>query len=230
VPAARPAAPPQAIVFDLDGTLVDSLADIAAALAGALADHRRPPPTTAEVRSWIGDGARSLVARALAHADGAPPPPSQLDAVLASFGARYAATPVGATRPYDGIAAALDALAADGRRLAILSNKPHPLTTEVAARLLAGWRFEVVRGARPGHPLKPDPAAALEVAAALGVPPAACAMVGDSEVDVEVGRAAGMFTVAVSWGYRRREALADAAPDALVDTPGALPALLGGGR
>ncbi len=211
--------PPPAVIFDLDGTLVDSLDDIALALGRALADAGLPPPPRPRVRAWVGDGARSLVARALAGR-------ADVDAVLARFRDHYRAHPVVHTRVYDGVAAVLDAVVAAGRRLAILSNKPDDLTRTVADALLAAWPFAVVRGHRPDHPLKPDPAAALAVAAELGVAPARCTFVGDSEVDVATGRAAGMRTAAVSWGLRDRAVLAAAGPDHLVDAPAELLAAL----
>lgn len=202
----------QAVIFDLDGTLVDSLDDIASALGGALGDAGLAAPPTAEVRTWIGDGARNLVARAVAGR-------ADVEAVLASFRERYRAAPIVRTRLYDGLAAALDVVAAPGRSFAILSNKPHELTTLIAERLLAAWPFAAVFGQRTGMPLKPDPAAALVAAAELGVKPERCAFVGDSGVDIETARAAGMRAIAVSWGFRPRAELEAAGADVIVDRP-----------
>jgi phosphoglycolate phosphatase len=205
----------QAVIFDLDGTLVDSLDDIASALGGALGDAGLPTPPTETVRTWVGDGAKNLVARAV---DGR----ADVEAVLASFRERYRANPVVRTKLYDGLAAALDVLAGPGRTFAILSNKPHELTRVIATRLLAAWPFEAVFGQRPGMPLKPDPAAALVAADELGVPPARCAFVGDSGVDIETARAAGMRAIGVSWGFRPRAELEAAGADAIVDQPAQL--------
>ena len=202
----------QAVIFDLDGTLVDSLDDIAAALGGALGDAGLAQPPIELVRGWIGDGAHSLVRRAV---DGR----ADVDAVLASFRERYRAQPIVRTRLYDGMAAALDVLAAPGRSFAVLSNKPHDLTRTIADRLLGAWPFAAVFGQRPGLPLKPDPTVALIAAGDLGVPPARCAFVGDSGIDVETGAAAGMRTIAVSWGFRDRAELEAAHPDAIADRP-----------
>ncbi len=202
----------QAIIFDLDGTLVDSLEDIAAALGGALADAGLARPPIELVRGWIGDGAHSLVRRAV---DGR----ADVDAVLAAFRERYRAQPIVHTRLYDGIAAALDELAAPGRSFAVLSNKPHELTRTIAERLLGGWPFAAVLGHRPGMPLKPDPTTALVTADELGVAPTRCAFVGDSAIDVETARAAGMRAIAVTWGFRDRAELEAARPDVLVDEP-----------
>jgi phosphoglycolate phosphatase len=209
----------QAIIFDLDGTLVDSLEDIASALGGALADAGLARPPVELVRSWIGDGAHSLVRRAV---DGR----ADVDAVLAAFRERYRAQPIVSTRLYDGIGAALDQLAAPGRSFAVLSNKPHELTRIIADQLLGPWPFAAVFGQRPGLPLKPDPTVALVAAGELGVSPARCAFVGDSAVDVETARAAGMRSVAVAWGFRDRAELEAAQPDVIVDQPRQLAAAI----
>jgi phosphoglycolate phosphatase len=205
------------VIFDLDGTLVDSLDDIAAHLNGALADRGLPERTRDEVRAWVGHGAEQLIVRAVPHVDEVAP-------VLARFRERYRDRPVIATRVYDGLGAVLDAIA-PGRALAVLSNKPHALAVAIAEQLLARWRFAVVAGQRPERPHKPDAAAALAVAAELGLAPAACVVIGDSEVDVATARAAGMRAIGVSWGLRAREVLVAAAPDVLVETPADLGAL-----
>ena len=207
----------RAVLFDLDGTLVDSLDDITDHLNAALAEVGLPLQDRARVRDWVGHGAAQLVARAVGE-ESAP-------AVLARFRARYGAAPVVRTRLYDGLAAALDVIGAGGRRLAVISNKPHELTAHIAAQLLARWRFDAVVGHRPGAPLKPDPEAVLAIARELAVEAAACVMVGDSEVDIATARAAAMPSVAVTWGLRDAATLAAAGPDHVVDTPDELAAL-----
>ena len=207
----------RAIVFDLDGTLVDSLADIVTHLNAALADHGLPTRGDPEIAEWVGYGAEQLVMRAVPREDLVAP-------VLATFRARYRARPVIASRVYAGIPAVLDALA--GRfTLAVLSNKPHDLTHEVCETLLARWPLAVVHGARPDVPRKPDPEALRAVARALELDVSACVLVGDSEVDVATARAAGAGGVGVSWGMRPLAVLVEAHPDALVHTPGELTAL-----
>jgi phosphoglycolate phosphatase len=169
------------------------------------------------VRDWIGGGARSLVARAA--------PAAMVDAVLRRFEDRYAAAPVSRTILYDGISVVLDRLTAAHRVLAVLTNKPHAIALRVADELLARWPFAVVLGHRAGAPLKPSPEAAWMVAAELGVPPEACALVGDAPTDVETARAAGMMPVAVTWGYRPRGELMAAQPALLADDPAELQSL-----
>ncbi len=208
----------RAIIFDLDGTLVDSLDDIAGALIEALADHRFPAPALETVRSWVGGGARSLVARAV--------PAERVDAVVESFYAHYAAHPVVHTRMYDGLAMVLERCVEKQVAIAVLSNKPHDLTIAICARLLAAWPFAVIAGQRTGVPMKPSPEPARAIAATLGVPVEACALVGDAPTDVACADAAGMQSVAVTWGYRPRAELVAAQPKWLADTPADLLALV----
>jgi len=210
----------RAIVFDLDGTLIDSLPDIALALDRALADAGLPPPPRELVRTWIGGGARVLITRAVAHA------PELVEPLLAGFRKHYAHAPVVESVVYPGLAEALDRLVAAGHLLAVLTNKPHDLAMPICAQLLARWPFAAIVGARPGEPLKPDPAAALALAVRIRIAPAHCVMVGDAATDIATARAAGMRAVAVAWGYRPRDELVAAAPDAIADDPSELVALI----
>ena len=208
---------PRAVIFDLDGTLVDSLEDIATALDLALDDHGVRRPSRAHVRTWIGGGARNLIVQAVGE--------DRADAVLARFRVHYAAAPIVHTRLYAGLDAVLDDLAAAGIKLAVLSNKPDGLTKQICEVVLARWPFGPVLGQRPHVALKPAPDAALEVAAVLDVPPTQCAFVGDSAIDILTAQAAQMIAVGVSWGFRPRAELADAKPALLVDNPAELAAL-----
>jgi len=207
----------RAIVFDLDGTLADSLPDIMAHLNAALGDHGLPPYNRDEISHWVGYGAEQLVMRAVPRED-------LVASVLATFRARYRSRPVIATRIYAGLREVLDALA-PRYALAVLSNKPHELTVDVCTALLGRWPFEVIAGQRPDRPRKPDPQALRDVAAELGVDVTATVLVGDSEVDVQTARAAGAPSVAVSWGLRPLAVLTEAKPDYLVHTPAELGAL-----
>jgi len=213
---------PRAVVFDLDGTLVDSLEDIRAPLVAALAEHGMPEPPLPRIRDWIGEGARTLCARAVAWARSGDDDGLTTD-VHRRFGALYRETPVRATTAYPGIPEVLDALLARGHLLAVLSNKPHDLTEIVIATLLPG-RFAVVAGARPGVPLKPSPAAATTLA--LGVPLADTAMIGDSAIDIATACNAGMLAIGVTWGLRPRAELEAAGATHLVENPSELLDLL----
>ncbi|MFN0252534.1 MAG: HAD family hydrolase [Kofleriaceae bacterium] len=207
----------RALVFDLDGTLIDSLPDIALHLNRMLVERGLVERPLAEIGEWVGYGAEQLIVRAVPH-------PEDVAEALAQFRAHYRARPVVHSRVFDGLAEVLDALAV-GRKLAVLSNKPHDLTVACADALLGRWSFSVITGQRSGKPHKPDPAALLEVAAQLAIEPSACVMIGDSEVDIATARAAGVPSVAVSWGLRPRDVLVSAAPDHIVDTPRSLGAL-----
>jgi phosphoglycolate phosphatase len=212
----------RAVIFDLDGTLIDSLDDIAAALGGALDDVGLPAVSRELVRGWIGDGARNLCLRAVRG------PGNEnedlVEPVLLRFSARYRATPVHHTRLYPGVAELLDQLTAEGRVMGVLTNKPHELTQVITDKLLGVWPFAAIAGHRPGQPLKPDPEAALVLAMELGVEPYECAVVGDSPMDIGCAHGAAMKAIGVTWGLRDRSELVDA--DALIDNPADLLAVL----
>ncbi|MFM2197078.1 MAG: hypothetical protein RLZZ505_510 [Verrucomicrobiota bacterium] len=201
----------KALIFDLDGTLVESLPGIAASLNRALALHGLPGHADAAVRGFIGDGARMLVTRAMSPGETAP----HLEGVLRSFAGDYAATWHQGTQPYDGITALLADLRARGIPLAVLSNKPHAFTTEIVAKLFPEHTFAAVLGNREDLPHKPDPTGAFEIAVALGTTPENCILIGDSTMDLETARNAGMTSIAVTWGYQDRERLLGA--DRIVD-------------
>lgn len=195
----------RALIFDLDGTLVDSLPGIAASLNRALALHGLPAHGDAAVRGFIGDGARMLVTRAIGLGASA-----HIESMLRCFAEDYAVSWQPGTRPYDGITALLADLRARGIPLAVLSNKPHTFTTEIVAKLFPEHTFAAVLGNREGLPHKPDPAGALEIAATLGIAPEHCVLIGDSTMDLDTARNAGMASIAVTWGYHDLERLRDA--------------------
>jgi len=206
------------LVFDLDGTLVDSLEDIMLHLNSALAEKGLPGWSREDVGEWVGYGAENLVIRAVPH-------PEMVADTLARFREHYRARPVVHTRVYPDLPAVLDRIG-QGRKLAVLSNKPHELTVRVCEQLLGAWPFAVIAGARSGKPHKPDPAALLDVCSELALSPSECVMIGDSEVDIETARAANVPSVAVSWGLRVLRVIEAARPDVLVHTPSELGALV----
>jgi len=205
------------IIFDLDGTLVDSLRDITAALNSALAEVNRPLADREQVRRWVGDGLRTLCRRAWPDADD-----RALARLLEAAERHYRRTCVQTTRPYPNILKMLDLLMDRGGRLAVLSNKPHELTMEVLERLSMARFFMEIRGAGAEEHRKPSPTIALHLASRMGARPAQVFFVGDSLVDIQTARNASMRAVAVTWGFRPREELAAAGPDALIDEPAAL--------
>lgn len=211
------------LIFDLDGTLVDSLPGIAASLNRALASSGHPPHPHDAVRRFIGNGSYELVRRAM-------PENSSQTATLgveAAFKHDYAATWPDGTRPYEGIPELLATLAAAGLRLAVLSNKPHPFTVEIVARLFPDIPFDPVFGQRPDTPRKPDPEATLQIARHWGIPVGNCRFIGDSTVDLETARAAGIPAIAVAWGYHDRCDLESAHPSALAEKVEELAAIFG---
>jgi phosphoglycolate phosphatase len=209
----------RAILFDLDGTLLNTLADIAQAANEALTLEGFPSHSEADYLRFIGDGIATTLRRAL------PPDRSddaQVERCLANFQVTYGRGWNVHTRPYDGIPELLDALVAGGIMLAILSNKGDDFAKKIGESYLARWPFRAIVGLRPGVPRKPDPTAALEIAANLGLEPASCVFVGDSAVDMLTARAAGMFPVGVAWGFQRVEMLKAANAGAIIDHPSGL--------
>jgi phosphoglycolate phosphatase len=211
---------PKLVLFDLDGTLVDSARDIAGALNAALAALGQPTHPLPTVTSFVGDGAAKLVERAVA-------PAGEVDqvALLERFKAQYAANVCVATRPYPGIVDALDAFAEAGVPLAVLTNKPGELARALLRALALDGRFADVVGDGDGYARKPSPEAALALCARHGAAPRETLLVGDGLPDVRLGRAAGCRVAAVTWGYTPRAALEAEGPDWIVEHAAALLAL-----
>ena len=215
----------RAVLFDLDGTLLDSIADLADAMNAALAAHGLPPrPVVAEHKTMVGDGVAAYILRAL-------PAGKRDDAALvakvtADYRAAYAARWRNQTRPYEGVADLLDRLAGLGIRLAVLSNKPEDTTRATVEAFLGLERFDVVRGALDGVPLKPDPRSAVRIAAEMDLTPAEFLYVGDTATDMKTANAAGMFAVGALWGFRGIEELHGAGARALIERPAELLDLL----
>ncbi len=211
-----------AVIFDLDGTLVDTLEDIGDAMNRVLAAEGAPRHTYEEYRYLVGRGLWNLAEQAL--------PAERRDEAMvaqcfAAMIADYSAHSLIRTRPYEGVPELLRALREVGLPLAVFSNKSHDLTLRIVEALLDPAHFVEVRGAVPGVPLKPDPAVALEIAADLGVAPALVAYVGDSNVDMQTAVAAGMPAVGVSWGFRPAEELRGHGATVIIDRPRDLLAL-----
>lgn len=193
-------APVRSVVFDLDGTLIDSVPDIAAALNRCLTEQGRAALDEEGVTRFVGGGARELVARAL----GPDTPPAEVDSALENFLARYRAEPLALTRLYPGTRELIDALREADVPLAICTNKPQDLTMLILDRLNLTGHFSVVWGGELGKPLKPAAACLRTVCGTLGAEPGETIMVGDSLTDVEAARAAGCPVIVVSHGYERR--------------------------
>ena len=204
------------VVFDLDGTLVDSAPDLHAALDRLMAARGLARFARAEVTAMIGDGAKVLVERALA-ARGQDFEAAALEAFLADYGAAAAIE----TRPFPGIPEALDALAEAGWRLAVCTNKPEAPARDLLAALGLAGRFAALGGGDSFPGRKPDPAHLLATIAAAGGIGDGAVMVGDHRNDVAAARGAGLPCVFVGWGYGTL-AMADGAP--IATSPARLPA------
>ena len=199
-------------IFDLDGTLVDSLPAIAMGLNHALASEGHPIYEEATVRSFIGDGIEMLIARAL------PDHPEGRAAVLERFRDWYVNGWRLGTVVYPGIDYVLQQLRTRGVVLAVLSNKPHRFTVEIVESLFPGV-FDVVLGQRDGIPHKPDPAGLREILEHEIWIAATSGMIGDSTVDLETALHDGITSIAVTWGYHDRARLEAMRPDAIVQRP-----------
>ena len=215
----------KAVIFDLDGTLLDTLGDLAASGNAILADRGLPTHPVDDFRYFIGDGMRNLVERIFP--DDAKPSESELDAALADYKNAYEQRWNLTTKPYDGVPELLDELSANGVPLGVLSNKAHAFTEKCVDAFLADWKWTAVLGQREGIPRKPDPAGALEAAATMGVTPENCVFVGDSGVDMQTATNAGMIAVAALWGFRSAEELTAAGAAFLIEKPADLLTLPG---
>jgi phosphoglycolate phosphatase len=188
------------VVFDLDGTLVDTAPDIVAYLNEMLAELGRPSLDSDAVRPMIGDGVRSLMIRGL-DASGGVPDDLDIDALFDSYLERYTEEPARQSRPYDGVIDTLDALRTAGIKMGVCTNKPQSPTDRLLARLGLDRYFGAVIGSDTLPVKKPDPAHLLGVLERLNVNPARAALVGDSATDLKTARAAGTPCVLVSFGY-----------------------------
>ena len=187
-----------ACIFDLDGTLLNTLDDIADSANRVLAAYGYPVHPADAYRAMIGSGVRRLIARAAGCAPDSP----ETGRLLAAFSEEYTTHAAVKTRPYAGVVPLLDTLAQRGLPLAILSNKTEELTQTLVRRYFPGIRFVRVSGQKEGVPEKPDPTAALRIAAAFGLHPECVTLVGDSDVDMKTAVNAGMRPVGVTWGFR----------------------------
>ncbi|MCC6679718.1 MAG: HAD family hydrolase [Phycisphaeraceae bacterium] len=204
----------RAVIFDLDGTLADTLADIAAAANNMRASFGRPAMAVDDYRLIVGQGVHYLVE----HALGDSPDVDSIERGAEMIRNWYLRGHV-LTKPYPGIPDMLDALTRRKLKLAVLTNKPDEPAAVLLAEKFARWRFDVLRGAREGEPIKPDPSCVQKVLAELNVPAAECLYVGDTAVDMQTGKGAKLFTVGVTWGFRQERELRDNHADAIIHQP-----------
>lgn len=204
------------VIFDLDGTLLNTLDDLMDSTNYALAQLGCPPRTYDEIRSFVGEGVRLLIERALPDDR-----KDETDRALAVFSAHYDVHKADKTRPYDGIADMLTAVQAAGYRMAIVSNKYDAAVQDLRARVFP--QISVAVGEREGLAKKPAPDGVLLALRQLGALPQNAVYVGDSDVDVRTARNAGLPIVAVTWGFRDRALLQRLGADVIIDAPDRLP-------
>jgi len=207
----------KAAVFDLDGTLLDTIEDLTDSMNAALSALGYPIHTIEECKNLVGDGLHSYIQRALPpEARGNPEAAAGLGAIMR---AEYQKRNAVKTKPYTGVAEMLAGLAERGVPAAVLSNKPHASTVEVINRYFPGYPFQIVFGAREYAPVKPDPAGALEIAKILNIQPREILYLGDTNTDMQTAVAAGMFPVGAVWGFRTAEELKANGAKALASHP-----------
>lgn len=210
------------LIFDLDGTLVDSLPGIAASLNRALTAHGLPGHSHEAVRSFIGNGVRTLVGRSVQAGAGQ----DLVESLLRFFKADYELSWPEGTSAYPGIYNMLEILAHREFRLSVLSNKTHEFTVSMVRAIFPDTPFTTVLGQRDGIPHKPDPAGAIQIAAAFNTTPEDCVVIGDSTMDIETAANAGMRVIAVGWGYHDLTCLLASGAGQVIAQPEELPDLL----
>lgn len=207
------------VLFDLDGTLLDTLEDLGGSVNRVLEARGWPQHPIDAYRWFVGEGAKMLVERAIPEAHRSD---EVIEEILADYRAMYSKHWADTTKPYDGIPELLDALVERGMVLGILSNKPHGATLLCAERYLSNWPFRVVLGQREHIARKPDPEGAFEAARVMMLQPADILYVGDTSVDMQTALAAGMVPCGVTWGFRPEQELKNAGAAAIVHHPSEL--------
>lgn len=201
------------IVFDLDGTLIDTLADLSAAMNAAMRQLGLPEHAPAACRQMIGNGIRTFALRAVG-----PDHQHLADRAVELMRAEYQRNLAVHSRVYEGLSEVIERLAAAGVRMGVITNK-HQQEAVTIIRHFFGDRMACVAGVDEATPVKPDPAGTLRVLREMGLAAAQALFVGDSDVDIETARLAGMAFLGVGWGFRGRKALAEAGAGDIIDQP-----------
>ena len=213
----------RAVLFDLDGTLADTLRDIGESVNHALASVGLPTHEIAPYAAWVGDGVPMLCRRAMGGQR-----VDRLDEVVRSTGENYRRHFMDHSVLYPGIADLLDALQRRAIPVGVLSNKPHEFTVPLVRGLCGRWELAAVEGCREGALRKPDPRVARTLCTALGATPGETAFVGDTAVDIHTAHNAGMISVGVTWGFHGIDELREAGAMHVIDRPVELLGLVGG--
>ncbi|MBI3900347.1 MAG: phosphoglycolate phosphatase [Gammaproteobacteria bacterium] len=216
----------KAVLFDLDGTLVDSAPDLARAVNNMLKELGRAEQPLAQIIDWVGNGMPRLVKRVLTSEMGGEPEPSLFEQALALFKKHYAANLVVHTRPFPGTIETLEQLSARGYALACVTNKAERFTLPLLAQLDLAKYFGLVVAGDTVPALKPDPAPLQYACRHFDIPPAQATLIGDSANDVMAARAAGMPAIAVTYGYNHGQDVRELNPDLVVDSLAEVPQYL----
>ena len=204
----------KAVIFDADGTLINSIGDLAASGNRLLAEYGRPPRTVEEVCYLVGNGSRVYVERLLPDFD-----KEQIDKALARYVEIYEAHNFDTTLPYDGINEMLAELKRRGVKVSVFTNKHIDAAVQIINKLFTAKPFEMIIGDMPGVELKPSPKTALEIAEKMGAKPEETAFMGDTWMDMKTAVNAGMLPVGVLWGFRKRDELEDNGAKVILTKP-----------
>lgn len=204
-------------VFDLDGTVLDTVHTIAYYGNSALSKNGIEPIDVEEYKYFAGNGAVNLIKRALRFRDRLTDETFQK--VFHDYDTAYNADTSYMSKKFDGMQETLDSIKAMGIKMAILSNKPHFATTGVITSLFGEGYFDCVYGQREDVPIKPDPTAVLQILAELNAKPEECLYIGDTGTDMKTGKNAGLYTVGVLWGFRGKEELLENGADITIEKP-----------
>jgi len=211
------------VIFDLDGTLVNSIGDLQQSVNTVMKAHGFPSASEEQMKQMVGNGIRKLIERALPEDCRTQP---MIDDCLREFSENYNRHCMDRTRPYQGMAELVEALQHRGVHTAVVSNKADPMAKQIVRGLLPDAGFEEIFGMREGIRPKPDPGALLQICSSWGILPEECVMVGDSNVDIQTGKNGGMMTVGAAWGFRGREELAQSGADQIAAEPAELSEML----
>ena len=195
----------KACIFDLDGTLTDTLESLTYSVNATLREMGLGQITHEQCRSFVGNGARRLLELSIQAAGDEDA--KRIEEAVEIYGRIFKTYCTYRVAPYDGIVEMLDSLKEQGIKMAVLSNKPHQQTQDVVASFFQDHLFSSVRGQQEGVPRKPDPAAVFLILDEFQVAPDECLYIGDSEVDMNTGNAAGVDTIGVTWGFRSKDVL-----------------------
>lgn len=207
----------KACIFDLDGTIADTVESIAYVGNRTLAHFHLPSIPVEDYNFYAGNGADELVRRMLAAVPGGDK--ADYEQVRRLYRKWFAEDPFYHVKPFEGIIEMLEELKKEGMKIAVLSNKPHEAAVEVVEKIFGQEMFHKVQGQTEKVPRKPSPIGALTIAEEFSVEPQECLYLGDTDTDMETGHGAGMFTIGVTWGFRPRKELEEHRADLIVDRP-----------